>query len=269
MSPATVTNLHDSASASKQLTIDEKDEAEIANKFVTSLIDQNNDGPRCLFLETPAEIRHMIYQELLVSPESLSSPNKRNKRENYDINPTILRTCLFVYRESLPVLYTKNRFSFRSIKDIKIFGHHQIFLDSPDNHTPLRTFNFRPAPYGRLTIIRMVVLKMVSDRCAYDFGNRHREMLLAQWRGFAYLLPCGICDESLGFPALESLLLDFSDRAYGHEQRTEPRVSLSLSIRYRLCRKFALFHSTRTMLFCQKCKRAIRSTIYALIQALI
>ncbi len=70
------------------------------------------------FLDLPAEVRNLIYKAALVTGEIALDPKKQS--DNFRILafyslPTIvgiLRTCKFVHNEALPILYSRNEFSF-------------------------------------------------------------------------------------------------------------------------------------------------------------
>lgn len=73
------------------------------------------------FLSLPAEIRLVVYNELLVQSDGLHRTfcicnfcaNLKSRSVSRDhLNPSILRTNKAIYNETLPVLYSKNLFTF-------------------------------------------------------------------------------------------------------------------------------------------------------------
>jgi 2EXR family protein len=73
-------------------------------------------------LDLPAEIRLQIYEELLVLSEPIifrmswfpPSPPLFHKSA-YGLCPALLRASKSVYREAIPLLYSRNRFDFSDI----------------------------------------------------------------------------------------------------------------------------------------------------------
>jgi hypothetical protein len=68
---------------------------------------------RFRFLDLPAEIRLLVYQELLFfNYKDFSLDHFDNERKSITpVLPAILRTCKDIHREATPVLYDDNEFS--------------------------------------------------------------------------------------------------------------------------------------------------------------
>ncbi|KAL8851592.1 MAG: hypothetical protein Q9221_003524 [Calogaya cf. arnoldii] len=220
---------------------------EPSSKLLPSPPTSNTLGAPCSrphsFQSLPFEIRHMIYKELLVSAAPIRKPHKLvcNKRSIMldiaqpakDIDSTILRVCRMIYSEALPVLYGKNTFEFSKPRKLRDFSH--AGLDR--SHT---VFNFCNAPAGRFTLIRSIVLRLGHDRKPYI---RHipgpqpppdRKRIWGHWYQYFFndsdpqstfdwaILP----SSTLGFPALDKVVLDFTDwqLAEADAIRVEPFV---------------------------------------------
>ena len=195
----------------------------------------------CTLLNLPAEIRLMILEQVLVSgwivddPQELigrqKSPMVTHSRQIEDIDSAILRTCRFIHKEALPLLYEKNYFSFSGLRDVESFAHHQI------PHTPrtsfdyreISLFNFKPATYGRLTMLRSVKLRLAPFGGINSLrkGCHYRECMWEDWRNLFDPSPTSLRLHPVAFPALSSLFLDFTDWELDGEKGSELRVSLS------------------------------------------
>ena len=90
------------------------------------------EQPECpLFTTIPVEIRHLIYHQLLTTPDTIEKAHKHLGSkdtalvDNYQpipgIDAAILRTCRLIYSETLPVLYGQNTFDFSSANAIRSF----------------------------------------------------------------------------------------------------------------------------------------------------
>ena len=91
---------------------------------------QAKDQSGCpLFTTIPVEIRHLIYRELLTTPEPIDRAHKQlGSKETAmldqyqkipNLDAPILRTCRTIYNEALPILYGLNTFQFASSQSIR------------------------------------------------------------------------------------------------------------------------------------------------------
>ena len=197
--------------------------------------------PESTLLKLPAEIRLMILRLVLVSeweihnPQNLigqrKSPMAAHSRQIEGIDSAILRTCRSIYKEALPLLYGKNQFYFFGLKDVESFAHDQIPhtpRTSPD-YREKSLFNFKPAIYGRLTMLRSVKLRLApfGGINSLQKGCRYRDSLWKDWRNLFDPSPISLLLHPVGFPALSSLFLDFTDWELDEGEESELRVSLS------------------------------------------
>ncbi|KAK3178895.1 hypothetical protein OEA41_001032 [Lepraria neglecta] len=172
--------------------------------------------PLGLFGKLPVEIREAIWALLLFLP----SPNGMIK-DAYKligdwesirksaipvidvVKSGILRTSRAILAETLPVLYGDNTFYFSSARDIVEFGHRGI-------ETDYRThFATQPAIYGRNSMVRLAYLKISAlDGRFYRDVDKENDHIWSEWRDF---FTSEILYRPMGFPALERLVLDFTD----------------------------------------------------------
>ena len=123
-------------------------------------------------------------------------------------NARILYTCRTIYEETLPFLYTRNTFLFRSPKRITKLGYDSIEGGDEILGPPTR-FGLGDAPHGRLSWIRSVVLHVGGGGLPLLGYQKEIEYLWGIiWRPF-FMSKSSITP--LGFPGLEKLTLDFSD----------------------------------------------------------
>lgn len=120
------------------------------------------------------------------------------------IDATLLRTCKAVYREALRILYAMNRFHFRNLMDIRDFAHNGMG-DIPFGfyRTDSEPSSAVSKPCGRLTMIRFLSLTI-----GREFTGNDRQKIWSLWCDFFY--PPEGQDQAVGFPALESLVLDLA-----------------------------------------------------------
>lgn len=161
----------------------------------------------------------MIYKTLLVSQDPImnavvdyiSDIRTTSKAPRIPgIDARILRTCRKVYKEALPILYEQNRFQFDESWDIQIFAHRgccELGMDLPP--TPDKYIG---RPYGRLNLIRSLILRMGSSL----WCPRTRTRLYKEWHTF--LDTEDSSPTRIGFPALQRLTLDLSDWRPGPEE---------------------------------------------------
>lgn len=200
-------------------------------ELVTVSTHTDKPPPRCIFLEIPVEIRIMIYKLLLISATLIKDAHKligpqKSVLVNHcptiqDIDSAILRTCHLVYQESLPILYKGNKFAFDKLKAIKDFARYEL----PEPHAFKHLFGLQPAPYGRLTMLRCVALKLGP---AYDYSSEvvDRESLWRDWHDLFSPTTASGFSLAIGFPALETLYLDFTDWRLDADKTSELQVSL-------------------------------------------
>ena len=165
----------------------------------------------------PLELRVMVYMNVLRSEKNIKQahrflgPHPPIMADDAiyieAIDAALLRTCRAIYREGILVLYGKNRFHFRRPNDIKEFAH----LGLRNKPFGFHGIASRPqsalcdAPRGRLTMIRFLSLRMSSE----NNQGLDRKNLWSQWCDFFY--PSEEQEKLVGFPALERLVLDFTD----------------------------------------------------------
>ncbi|MDI1486492.1 MAG: hypothetical protein OHK93_005722 [Ramalina farinacea] len=182
-----------------------------------------------LFTAIPVEIRHLIYRELLTTPEVIDQAHKQlgNKEsamlEHYKpipgIDSPILRTCRLIYIEALPILYGLNTFHFSSAQCIRHFQNHGLSTFPLDLKVDnVLAFNFKSATTGRLQMIRSLVLELKSDYRVYTRNTNVSYTRDNIWRDWSISLfnddrdsIYGWGSNNLSFPQLEKLTLDFTE----------------------------------------------------------
>ncbi len=173
-----------------------------------------SNQPSCpLFNKLPSEIRIMIYKELLTSNNVIRNAHKllgpnlsflcSDNVRLRDIDSRILRTCKKIHDEARLILYQENCFGFRTIDAMKSFAHDEM----PDRFSALKdqSQESRWRRYGRLTHVRIVVLKLEHDSDYVVTGSR--KDLMRYWSEF-FVNPRSW--HPVKFPSLEKLHLDFS-----------------------------------------------------------
>lgn len=186
--------------------------------------DNSNSGAPSnmgLFSRLPSELRTMIWKATLTlkSDEGFSRPITPQRTimvqptsEVTEINSALLRTCRSIHHEALPILYRYNWLHFDSAAQIEEFRSRRLPKPNAINSNTHRIFGFKPEFYGRLTLLRLVYLTFAG---AYMSGP---------WQPWAgYFEPQEKEQESLAFPALEKLILDF--RLWRLNPENEIRVS--------------------------------------------
>lgn len=205
----------------------------------------------CVFLAMlPLELRQMVYRELLVCniisrPEKLVQqrqdtlivPGRRDHAGMEGIDAKLLRTCRIIYREGLPILYGENRFLFSSPHGLEKFRreglpkcrtlmNRLLLLD----HLDITMFNFCGEPQGRLSLIRKLSLVLAYE----DFhGYRpSRALIMSVWTRFLQDRPTNgsWVRDTVEFPALQELLLDFSDWCLGANEGIVVGASMSRNL---------------------------------------
>ena len=197
-----------------------------------------------LFKVLPPEIRHMIWALLLVSPDTIESPNRllasKTPLLTNDYHPVpgidavILRTCREIYNEALLVLYGRNTFFFTSSHSLSEFAGDDLPKALPTGEACFLTgnvFNFQVSQAGRFSLVRQLVLKLTSmdtSRNNWSIPSipqrpprpPHRSTLLYDWGRLLCVdgrLP-GMYGDVVVFPALENLTLDFTDWALAQDE---------------------------------------------------
>lgn len=202
-----------------------------AAEAVMHLVAENQAPPNCHFLAIPSEIRIIIYKFLLISAGPIANVHKLlGSRRSVmvaaspqvkDIDAAFLRTTRLIYHEALHILYAKNRFYFDSPDAIEEFA----FTGLSHNHV----FGMKSTPYGRLTWLTHVILRLGGGILPIlrDPGRLvDRERLWRDWSDF-FDPPFGRrYPLETKFPALEALLLDFSDWELDGGEESEIQVSL-------------------------------------------
>ena len=165
-----------------------------------------------------AEVRVMVYMNVLKFERTIKQPHRFLGRHPpmmaeagkhiEVIDAALLRTCRAVYHDAVGILYGVNRFEFRQPRDIEEFAHVGLGKTSFGFY---RTVNepshaVQNSPYGRLTMIRSMTLKLSSRNKGDD---DELKSVLTSWSDFFY--PPEERDQLVGFPALERLVLDLKD----------------------------------------------------------
>lgn len=196
-----------------------------ANDGLQSLVASPSSGMRysasspCGTLsKLPLELRVMVYRSVLTLKKNSDIKNAHRLLDRHppimadectfleSIDAALLRTCRAVYQEAVHILYGINRFLFRNPRDIQTFAHAGL------GETPFGLYRgcgasasaVGNAPCGRLTMIWRMHLKVDSE-----FGDNDRKRIWSFWCDFFY--PSKEQDQSLSFPALRWLALDFTD----------------------------------------------------------
>ncbi|KAL8972152.1 MAG: hypothetical protein Q9183_000691 [Haloplaca sp. 2 TL-2023] len=182
------------------------------------------------FLSLPLEIRNMVYRELLVSATAIKKPHKlvwnqksimvNSLHSVKDIDSAILRVCRTIYDEALPVLYGQNTFEFCKARKLRDFSHGIL-------GGRITKFALRPSETGRFTLIRSIILRLGYDRKPYVWQNAttqapDRKKIWSHWYEYffnrgdprEYSWSMHLCMQN-DFPALDKLVLDFSDWQLG------------------------------------------------------
>ena len=175
----------------------------------------------------PLELRIMVYVSILKFEKHIKQAHRflghrppimaEDGIHIEAIDATLLRTCKTIYREAIPVLYAMNRFHFRNPRDIESFAHFRMgnipfgfHLTNGEASTAV------PKPCGRLTMIRIMTLKIGPEILGDD-----RKKIWSLWCDFFYPFEL---DQMVGFPALESLALDLKDWRLGTGDASKIRV---------------------------------------------
>ncbi|CAD6564294.1 MAG: hypothetical protein ASARMPREDX12_002615 [Alectoria sarmentosa] len=193
-------------------------------------------SPQGKFSAFAVEIRFMVYRHLLVSKTTICRPNvlmgpRRQIMAHHspnieDIDGTILRTCRTIYQEARPLLYNENWFYFSWPTDIEQFGHLELQTSPPKCDKAKPMFGLQVEPSGRLAMLRRLVLQLSTPRShimQHQFmTDTHREDIWSHWLAFFHpVIEHGLC---VGFPALDHLILDFTDWQLGNDYTSQLRV---------------------------------------------
>ena len=185
--------------------------------------------PLGLFGKLPLEIREAIWALLLLLPSRndmidayklvCDRESIRKRAIPIDIVKLgILQTSRAIYAETLPMLYGHNTFYFSSSRDIVEFGHRGI------EKNYITHFATQPSIYGRNSMVRLAYLK-ISGLFAelyidFEYENDH---IWIEWRDF---FTSNVHYRPMGFPALERLVLDFTDWRFTDEESSALPVSV-------------------------------------------
>ena len=147
----------------------------------------------------------MIFHHLLTTEEPIKKPHLHlgcqgtALLENYkpipQLDSTIMRTCRLIYSEALPILYGQNTFEFASVNEICSFQSNSL-VGYPIGRAPhvrwdlgpmhvleggQLAFNFRLARTGRLTLLRSVIINLISEFPYQSLPLDDRDSI---WRGW-------------------------------------------------------------------------------------
>jgi len=191
-----------------------------------------------IFAKLPPEVRIMIWKATLVSEgaitraHTLIAPQKDIKVSYHppvaDIDAAILRTCRTIYHEALSILYGHSRFFFCSVSEIQNFRSCRLPRLSATEHGIQYIFGLKPEIHGRFTFVRRIYLFLDSR----DFPQSLQHRLETPWQEWCeFFEPEEREKETLDFPALEDLSLDFGDWKLrgGESSRIRVRCDDSLS----------------------------------------
>ena len=178
----------------------------------------------------PLEVRNMIYNNVLIyhhwwisRPHRFLGPHPpietKDSMHIQVIDAALLRTCKAIYHEAIRMLYGKNTFHFLKPSDIKDFAHLGL------GNMPFGSYGaisksasvVNNAPYGRLTMIRRLSLRLSSENNGDDI-----QKIWSFWSDFFY--PPEQQDQLVGFPALERLSLDLSEWKLTSDDASSIRV---------------------------------------------
>ena len=115
------------------------------------------------------------------------------------IDSALLRTCRTIYRETIVILYAFNSFEFDRLVDLQHFAHAGL-ENKPFGFYCVANRSLSPnysAPYGRLTMIHKLVLRISPESRQYRMGTAR---IWSSWSHLFYF-PEGQ-PQSFGFPAL-------------------------------------------------------------------
>ena len=177
----------------------------------------------------PREVRNMIYTEVMKYRMNISRPHRFLGRQPsilakeckylQGIDAALLRTCKAIYHEAVDILYGKNKFYFSKPSDIEDFAHLGL------GNMPFGFYGaiskcasaVNTAPWGRLTMIRRLSLKLGSENNGDDL-----QKVWSLWSDFLY--PAEKQDQLLEFPALDWLALDLTDWKLNAKDASKVRV---------------------------------------------
>lgn len=186
-----------------------------------SPLQPEDDQASCLLLALPLEIKMMVYDYLLISQKPIDclehwdgvivTISVDQHRHPCDVESTILRTCQTIYREALPILYQSNTFVFFDPTCIEQFKNRNLASLGKSIPALDRMRN----PYGRLTLIRSVVLHLALSTDSSPHSDLPgRAYIWKHWYENFFTVEKREKPDCLvwhvGFPALERLVLDFS-----------------------------------------------------------
>lgn len=195
----------------------------------------------------PLEVRTMIYRKVLRFEKPIRHAHNfldphppfmlAESSHIEEINAAILRTCRTIYQEAIHILYGTNRFYFRKSKDIEKFAFRGLSNISFGIYCSQHPYIAENITYGRLTMIRFLHLRIGRKSTGDD-----RKEIWSSWSNFFY--PSEKSSEEqgqlVGFPALERLVLDFTDLDLDDRDTSRVRVS---------CQFMSYLKSLTTILF--------------------
>ena len=176
------------------------------------------DEPCGTLAKLPIELRCIVYSNVLNCEMYISQANDylglnppimaKEAKHIGAIDSALLRTCRTIYHENLVILYAWNSFEFDSLVDLQHFAHagleNKLFgFYRVANRSLSPKYS---APYGRLTLIQQLVLRISPE------SRQYRMITAGIWSSWCHLFytPEGQ-PQSVGFPALRVLVLDFTE----------------------------------------------------------
>ena len=175
-----------------------------------------DSSPYGTLSKLPWELRNMIYRNVLIAEEIITRPHRflgpqpsiqvEDSKHVQVIDAALLRTCKAIYHDAIRILYGRNGFRFFNPSDVEDFAHLGLGsipfgLYGGIGESASAADN---APYGRLTMIQCMWLRLSSENDGDDL-----QKVWSFWSDFFY--PPEKQDHLVGFPALKQLVLDLRD----------------------------------------------------------
>lgn len=196
------------------------------------------DEPCGTLAKLPIDLRLLVYENVLLYKKSISQANRflgpkppimaEEARHIGAIDSALLRTCRTIYSEAIDVLYCGNTFEFDTPSGIQHFAHDGL-ENKPFGFYCVANGSLSPryTPYGRLTMITNLILR-INPEFGQDRIDTAR--IWSSWCDFFYS-PKGQ-PQSVGFPALRMLVLDFTHWKLSAENDSKLRVGRPYLLHY-------------------------------------
>ena len=204
----------------------------ISNRFIFTFRARPKPEEPCGTLsKLPIEIRCIVYMNVLNYEMNISQANDflgpkppimaEEAKHIGAIDCALLRTCRTIYHETIVILYAFNSFEFDKLDDIQHCAHDGLGnkpfgLYCVANRSSSPNYS---APYGRLTMIHKLVLRISPESRQYRIGTAR---IWSSWCNLFYSHEGQ--PQSIGFPALRVLFLDFTEWRLNAENDSKLRV---------------------------------------------